>query len=90
LLPPRFVVHGDAAVSCGPRPAACNSRIAARTPGHPAIFALVIGYDERGHDATRRYLVNLLGELVRQVGTRALVRHGGQVDQQPGVSPPPV
>jgi len=35
-----------------------------------------------------QHLVDLLGDLVRQIGTRVLVRHGAQVDQQPGVSPP--
>jgi hypothetical protein len=33
-------------------------------------------------------LVDLRGELVGQVGTGVPVRHGGHVDQQPGITPP--
>ena len=35
-----------------------------------------------------QHLLDLLGEHLRQIGARVLVRHGAHVDQQPGVSPP--
>src|SRR5216683_164264 len=50
-LPPRVVVHGDAAVSPYTARPRENSPVNTRTPGHPAIFAHVIGYYERGHAA---------------------------------------
>ena len=37
-----------------------------------------------------QHLADLPGEFLRQIGTRVLVRHSAQVDQQPCVSPPPV
>jgi hypothetical protein len=35
-----------------------------------------------------QHLVDLPGEFARQIRTGVLVRHGGDVDQQSGVSPP--
>jgi hypothetical protein len=40
-----------------------------------------------GHAQLSQDLVDLLGEVVRQVLARVLVGHGGHVDQQPGVAP---
>ena len=39
------------------------------------------------HPQLSQQLVDLPGEFARQVGARVLVRHRGNVDQQPGVSP---
>jgi len=45
------VGHGDAAVSPYTARLARKLTVSARTPGHPAIFAHMIGYFEPGHAA---------------------------------------
>src|SRR5215469_6794945 len=39
------------------------------------------------HPQLSQQLVKLRSELARQVGTRVLMHHGAQVDEQPGISP---
>ncbi len=51
-----------------------------------ALLARAVLRSHLSHPQLSQRLVDLPGELARQVGARVLVCHGGHVDQQPGVS----
>jgi len=52
-----------------------------------AVLARMAFRSHLAHPQLSQQLVDLPGELARQVGTSLLVRHRGHVDQQPGITP---